>query len=376
MPAGRGLAIVRRSRPTVAYLLRDLFRTPDAAPLTSPRTCEPGPGRLVATQSDGAWAIDGGALQFSAQTTPATGDLAIRAESSVGRALQRPVIFDFYMTEGSAWFGFWPSSTLNQSPANVVRMIQYLETIGISHAPAGDAGLAGFGVEMRARFMIQPVAAGGAFYFFHYPGFLSNWILAGFDRADTAANLYAGWANDTGVGTCQMVAIADETYVPTAVVDESTPAVNTNLSTSADCVVEARITLDGALVDGHKAEIRYRYQDAHNYWSLQLAVVDGQVMLGLEEVTEGQATLRSAETLPIGAGDTAYVQAMVGLGLCFCRWREEDASADIHSGPQYGDFESRGNDGVATMRLVKTGTPTIADLIVFPLANKEIPRAI
>ena len=31
----------------VEFLLRDEFTTPDAAPITSPRTCEPGPGTLT-----------------------------------------------------------------------------------------------------------------------------------------------------------------------------------------------------------------------------------------------------------------------------------------------------------------------------------------
>jgi hypothetical protein len=47
------------------YLLRDKFTTDDAAPITSPRTCEPGPGTLTAVESNGATLnITGGALEM------------------------------------------------------------------------------------------------------------------------------------------------------------------------------------------------------------------------------------------------------------------------------------------------------------------------
>ena len=41
-------------------LLYDTFKTADAAPITSPRTCEPGPGTLVITDTgNNAAIVDG-----------------------------------------------------------------------------------------------------------------------------------------------------------------------------------------------------------------------------------------------------------------------------------------------------------------------------
>lgn len=62
---------------TKLYQFRDLFTTADAAPLTTPRTCEPGPGTLTAVELDGTLAISGGKLAFTAPTSPAYTDLGV-----------------------------------------------------------------------------------------------------------------------------------------------------------------------------------------------------------------------------------------------------------------------------------------------------------
>src|SRR3972149_12041444 len=55
-------------------LLDDEFITAEAAPLASPRACEPGPGTLTLVQTDGEMSIGAGALVFPAQATPVLGD--------------------------------------------------------------------------------------------------------------------------------------------------------------------------------------------------------------------------------------------------------------------------------------------------------------
>jgi len=50
----------------LTYLLRDEFTTDEAAPLTSPRTCEPGPGTFTAVDTGNNMSISSGALVWSA----------------------------------------------------------------------------------------------------------------------------------------------------------------------------------------------------------------------------------------------------------------------------------------------------------------------
>lgn len=374
---GVGLTTARRPRPTVSYVLSDEFRTADAAPLASPRTCEPGPGQLVATQADGAFAIVEGDLQLAAQTTPSTGDLALRASTAAARSGERPLIVDLRVDEGEAQAGFWSGTSLANGAAHVLKTAQ-IEPYAALHYASATAGLLWW-IEYgeRIRLLIQPRAAGGAFYYVTSPGAFSKWMLAGFDLAGTAANLYAGLASDTATGVVHRLAIADESYAPTAAVQQSSPATGADIAAPAQCVADVKITLGNTLTNGDKAELRLRHLNASNYWSLHFEVIGGAVQLGLEEVTEGTATLRAAETLPLSGGDSAYVQVSAyNAGSFIVRWRPSGGSSEFHTGPYYGDDTLRANDETAVVRLAKTGAPTLSELTVYAAVNEEIPRAI
>src|SRR5690348_15144558 len=52
------LPVVRVVDDRIIYLLRDDLITPASAPLTSPRTCEPGPGTLTILDTGNAWSIN------------------------------------------------------------------------------------------------------------------------------------------------------------------------------------------------------------------------------------------------------------------------------------------------------------------------------
>jgi hypothetical protein len=57
------------------WLLRDEFTTDDAAPITSPRTCEPGPGLLVVVDTEDKLSLSGGSLVCTGgKAVPAWGD--------------------------------------------------------------------------------------------------------------------------------------------------------------------------------------------------------------------------------------------------------------------------------------------------------------
>lgn len=60
-----GRALLNAPQSSVIYLLNDQFTTDAAAPLASPRTCEPGPGTLTLVQNDGQFSISGGEVGVS-----------------------------------------------------------------------------------------------------------------------------------------------------------------------------------------------------------------------------------------------------------------------------------------------------------------------
>src|SRR5690606_4514241 len=67
------------------YLLRDEFLTDQAAPISSPRAAEPGPGVLVLRHSENTyWLIDGGILKAAASS-----DSTITSMVTIDTALPR-----------------------------------------------------------------------------------------------------------------------------------------------------------------------------------------------------------------------------------------------------------------------------------------------
>ena len=97
----RGGGWLLGSRTPLVYLLHDEFTTAESAPLTSPRTCEPGPGLGAAVDTAPVLSIAGGALLFP-DVAPATAntDPAYRAGADNAGAVAN--IAD--MTPGTAFF--------------------------------------------------------------------------------------------------------------------------------------------------------------------------------------------------------------------------------------------------------------------------------
>lgn len=82
------------------YLLQDEFTTPDAAPVASPRTCEPGPGTITFTDTGNRLSISGGQLVIGSDTT---------AYLAIGTAQTRAAGLAFFfkasVSTGSGSFG-------------------------------------------------------------------------------------------------------------------------------------------------------------------------------------------------------------------------------------------------------------------------------
>ena len=66
----------------IVYLFRDDFVTDEAAPLDSPRTCEPGPGTWTITDTQNYMSISGGALTIS-------GAVAVGDPQALSNEIQR-----------------------------------------------------------------------------------------------------------------------------------------------------------------------------------------------------------------------------------------------------------------------------------------------
>lgn len=74
----------RQGGAALAYLLKDEFTTTEAAPLASPRTCEPGPGTLTIVDTGNLASITGGKLILNDDLTNQTKLYTSLLTSSVG----------------------------------------------------------------------------------------------------------------------------------------------------------------------------------------------------------------------------------------------------------------------------------------------------
>lgn len=108
------------------FLLRDDFTTNASAPLTSPRSCEPGPGTLTLVQNDGQLSVSASALSFPAQSTPVYGDLGLYS-AAIPRVAGRALVYSINLSTVS----YCRAGFNNGSAAADV----FLDTLGI--APGG-----------------------------------------------------------------------------------------------------------------------------------------------------------------------------------------------------------------------------------------------
>jgi hypothetical protein len=82
---------------TLIFLLRDEYPVDASAPLTTPRTCAPGPGVMTLVQNDGQMSIAAGLLTIPTQTTPVFSDLGYHGSAitrAAGVMIAQPLIFN------------------------------------------------------------------------------------------------------------------------------------------------------------------------------------------------------------------------------------------------------------------------------------------
>ncbi len=277
--------------PALEFLLRDDFLTDEAAPLASPRACEPGPGTLTLRQLDGAFSVSSGALVYSAQTTPAGGELQL-AGDPFDRVTGRTLFLRTTRTTlGLGSFG-WCTATVAGSSANFQPFLLDLSTAtgryytGSLYSEPPDVFASGI-----AREYAIALRSPGSLLFTRPVG--GTWTLAWAERTSTGGPLYPTLENRNAAGTLDAVHVADlaggfETDYGLAT-DRLAGAVaqGATFAHEADAVVEWVHTTGPSF--GGQA-VRFREQDGSNYWRLY---TDGTDRLLLTEHVAGVETVRA-----------------------------------------------------------------------------------
>jgi len=273
---GNGNTVATQFSVTLALSLYDEFTTDDAAPLSSPRTCEPGPGTITAVQTDGQFSISGGKLAWTAQASPAHGDERIDAPT-VSKAAG---VYAFYKkvvlsTGNTQTFGFDTNATLE--PISFSARMDFL-TFRITYSAGSAANVRTFATTTEYDLVL--IMDGTLGYVFIRGGAFSRWTLLwvqtisettlypAISPYDTTGTL-AGWV----IGTTPESLFASAYAYATQRV--ASPANPQTLTALADALIEFTWTA----ATGETLTILFRRTDDDNTLKLVCSQTDSKAYM-------------------------------------------------------------------------------------------------
>lgn len=281
--------IGRQNSTALTYLLKDLFTSDDAAPLTTPRTCEPGPGTMTVTQPNSQYSISSGSLVDGGGTLNA--DYIKAGEFTPVAGLWIYCLFSAYSDDF-----YWIIDDADD-PDGITRIetkLTVMEARGFNGVKYGDISANGDAIGNTSYIAVVFISAtkyiillDDRVYFVSDTGSptkIYNYIsgnTASYSITDyRVANLTGDWATDYGIATDRLAG--------------SRSAGNT-FSHEANAVIEFVVD---TLPSGGQIELWFRKQDASNYWAV---TVDSSGEVNLDEVVSGSATQRAS----LAAGSVA-----------------------------------------------------------------------
>ena len=293
----------------IVYLFLDRFITTDDAPMTTPRTAEPGPGTWTITDTGNLASITGGKLVLAGITTGFTDPRLVAGGLSrvVGRALLGTNVMAGASidTFGTAWrkattggstnvihapyFGngamhFWGGAFTSSSVIGVVNGVEYQTALVLRSAGC---------------FLL---VKGGAY---------TNWTLAAVSVSPADATLYPSLqhGNSTSTATFDAVKVAD---LPAPFTDDygivtqrlaGARVAGDAFTHEADCLIEFTAT---AIPSANNIDLRFRKQDDTNYWQVTISSTGA---ITLNEVVGGSATGRGTSAGAVSNGHRCVIIA-------------------------------------------------------------------
>jgi hypothetical protein len=284
-------AVTLTTTPAVTYVLRDEFITPDAAPVTSPRTTEPSGDTLTFVQTDGAFAISGNKLEVTAQTTPVWGDQGFYS-SLITRAVGRAIRWEMTPgTNGQMFLGIDDNQAVGSYGQDLYNLFFSGNTslkYNIENRDHYSRGLSP-GVTYQLAMVLATdgvhfLVKGGA----QYP----EWIRIYRSVWNTTDNLYVDFGNYDHTGSLDNLRVVDlpapwntDTGGASTYLAGSQP-LNQTFTHDADGNLDFKIV---TLPSVANAEVVIRRQDANNYWFIRVTSAGD---IGLYEVVGGAGAVQ------------------------------------------------------------------------------------
>lgn len=281
----------------LVYLLRDEFTTAQAAPITSPRTCEPGPGTLTIVQNNnGQFSISGDYLTVAAASTVDGLSNFCARGASLGRNAGRVLVASVFGNGARPLNDYisWSSTT---SPV----ALRESDNPGIGFAGASillntaNGNTLFFTTASNTEYQVALVMRNAGQWILMKGGTLTSWTLLWVDAiAINSSNfpfITIRSASNVGdkfgymrVYDLQSPFNSDFGFASQNV---TSPVSGTTYAATADGIFDLTVST-GASLSG-KAELRYRVQDANNYWTIYL---DSAGALKIDSVNAGTPSNR------------------------------------------------------------------------------------
>lgn len=299
----------------IVYLIRDDFTTAEAAPIASPRTDEPGPGQWNKIDTANKLSISTDRLRWSSMN--AVFDPSLLGTAFLPRRGGRAIcgIINSAVA-GSPIHQIGWSSTLTATAAALnpgrrgaitydagVLTIAYYTGSGIVgvNVPPALSGATDYPLVMVQR-------SSGNFYFAYVSGAWRLVWVSSFDSTASLAPFFSVIAS--AVGSLDKVFVRDlpapfDTDYGIAVQHIAAPLSGTAYSGVADGIFDLTVTAPTPLAN--TAELRFRQQDATNYWTAYFAA-NGS--FNVDSVVTGTPTNRITVAGVIAQGNTRTMRVI------------------------------------------------------------------
>lgn len=347
----------------LTFLLRDDFTTAASAPLTSPRTCDPGPGTLTITDTNNKLSTSSGNLAF------ATGGVGVGDPGAWGaqrtRVMGLAVVAKVSTTASGVEVG-WDNAQSGAIQcglriANLSNMIRDggnligAETPAHSTAyslaavlrPNGWMGFVKGGVLSEWSTVWISLTDSGDFY----PALVAHGATS-IAVADTfrVLQLPAPYATDYGIATQRL---------------SGSQSAGQTFTHEANCVLEFT---DTTRPSASNLDFRFRRQDSTNYWQV---TINSSGDFTLNEVVAGTPTQRQTAAGVVTSGHRIVIVAdsttIKGYSNATLRWTHPTASNFATA--TAGELTALGTSGVvsdvvAWPRVLSGAAASILDLAV------------
>jgi hypothetical protein len=332
---GAPVRLRRRSNESyqIIRLLWDQFTTDAAAPLISPRTCEPGPGTLTLVQTDGQFSASAGKFNFGAQATPTWGDQGLYT-GALARVAGRVLLADIAIIVNSTLCGIRWLTAAGLSDLAREHQFDFGPATGFYPKDGTSFPLIGTAVAGQTYSLAMVLRSSGVFQLAK-GGAYTEWTLLWPGLAGNTATLYGAFSNNSAAGTLDNLEAFDLAAPWTddygiCAVSQAAAVSGTAYTSVADAIHDLTVTAPNPLAES--TELRYRVADDSNYWT---AYLNNAGAFRLDSVAAGTPTNRINVAAVATAGNT-YTLRVVADGtkhncytLAGAAWTKRGGEIDV-----------------------------------------------